>query len=283
MRVSTILMASLFMLASCSSFDGSDQTEDETPTQEQHEQEDVNEKDNEAPDEIDDEESDESEYSKEPDEVEEVELTEEEKLIQSIPASANTSEWNLIFVNPWVAIPEGYVPELTTVDNGFQIDSRIVEQWNAWKNAALNAGHNLYLVSGYRDVDLQAHYFSNTYQSYLNSGFSEDEALSRTKLYLTEPGHSEHHTGLAIDIVDAAWQASGKGLQTAYETQASQQWMVQTMVDYGFILRYPLGKEDITGIQYEPWHFRYVGQEHAQFMVENDLVFEEYVELMNLR
>ena len=112
---------------------------------------------------------------------------------------------------------------------------------------------------------------------------SEEEALDRTKDYLTEPGHSEHHTGLALDIVDEEWIVAGNGLIPEYDTQASQQWMMETMTDYGFILRYPAKKEEITDIQYESWHFRYVGEENAHYIVEHDLVLEEYIERLEMR
>ena len=86
-----------------------------------------------------------------------------------------------------------------------------------------------------------------------------------------------------MDIVDEEWIVAGNGLMPEYDTQESQQWMVDTMADFGFILRYPESKEDVTGIQYESWHFRYVGEENAQFIIEHDLVLEEYIELLQLR
>ncbi len=211
------------------------------------------------------------------------ELSEEEKLVEELPEEADLEDWNLLLVGPDNPLPEDFEPSLIEVDNEQQIDERIEASWYSWKKAALEAGHRLFFASGYRSVDHQRANFNQTYEGYLNEGYSEEEALNKTKEYLTEPGHSEHHTGLALDIVDEEWIVAGNGLIPDYDTQASQQWLVDTMADYGFILRYPAGKEEITGIQYESWHFRYVGEENAQFMVAQDLVLEEYIELLELR
>jgi len=211
------------------------------------------------------------------------ELTEEEQLLNDLPDNAHVDDWNLILVNPWEPLPEDYDPELVEVHNQQYIDARIKEAWNEWYDAALAAGHRLFFASGYRSVERQENNFNNQMNEYLNEGLSETESTARTKEFLTEPGHSEHHTGLALDLVDEEWIAAGNGLEQSYENQASQQWLVDTMTDYGFILRYPEGKEDITGIQYEPWHFRYVGEENAQFIEEHQLALEEYIELLNTR
>ena len=210
-------------------------------------------------------------------------LTAQEKLALELPANADLEEWNLILVNPWEALPSEFDPNLVVTMNEQQIDSRIIQAWEEWYKAALDAGHQLFFASGHRTVERQSSNFNRTYNNYLSEGYSEEEALLKTKEYLTEPGHSEHHTGLAFDLLDQQWVASGRTLEPDYDSQASQQWLVDTMSDYGFILRYPKGKEEITGIQYESWHFRYVGEEHARFMELHDLVLEEYIELIKLR
>jgi zinc D-Ala-D-Ala carboxypeptidase len=210
-------------------------------------------------------------------------LTAQEKLALELPANADLEDWNLILVNPWEALPSEFDPNLVVVMNEQQIDSRITQAWEDWYKAALDAGHQLFFASGHRTVERQSSNFNRTYNNYLSEGYSEEEALLKTKEYLTEPGHSEHHTGLAFDLLDQQWVASGRTLEPDYDSQASQQWLVDTMSDYGFILRYPKGKEEITGIQYESWHFRYVGVEHAHFMELHDLVLEEYIELIKLR
>lgn len=288
MKTITMLLASVFVLSACFNQEESPEVENQQDQEQVIEDENADEENDETTEE--EQESpgtpEEPETEEEESEVppqEEPELTEEAKLIQELPEQSSLEDWNLILVGPWDALPESFTPNVTEVDNQQRIDSRIVDAWYAWKEAALSAGHRLFFASGYRNVELQTTNFNNTYQSYINQGYSEEEALSKTKEYLTEPGHSEHHTGLALDIVDEEWIVAGRGLETAYETQASQQWLIATMADYGFVLRYPLGKEEITGIQYEPWHFRYVGPENARFMVKHQLVLEEYIELLTLR
>jgi D-alanyl-D-alanine carboxypeptidase len=85
---------------------------------------------------------------------------------------------------------------------------------------------------------------------------------------------------LAVDIVDSNWLETGKGLIPEYDTQPSQHWLIDNMTDYGFILRFPKGKEAETGIEYESWHFRYVGTENAKYLEKYDLSLEEYIQLL---
>lgn len=217
--------------------------------------------------------------------VEESSLIEEERsieeiLISELPEGVSYDDWNLILVNPNQALPDDFEIELVEVDNEQRIDSRIVDAWMSWKDAALQEGHRLFFASGHRDVTRQASNFNRSIQEYMDEGMTEEEAIEKSKEYLTEPGHSEHHTGLALDIVDEEWIVSGQGLEPEYENEASQKWLVSTMSTYGFILRYPEGKEEVTDINYEPWHFRYVGIENAEFIEANNLTLEEYIELL---
>lgn len=210
----------------------------------------------------------------------EEELSSADLLLNELPEEANHEDWNLILVNPVQALPADFEIELAEVDNEQRIDKRIVDAWTSWKDAALVEGHRLFFASGHRDVERQATNFNRSVQEYISEGLTEEEAIEKSKEYLTEPGHSEHHTGLALDIVDEEWIVSGQGLEPEYENEESQKWLVSSMSDYGFILRYPEGKEEITGISYEPWHFRYVGIENARFIEANNLTLEEYSELL---
>lgn len=266
MKAKSLLFSSIFLLASCSIIDNeSGQLEEEITQEEEQEIE--------------------QDTTKEEPEEEEIkeELTEEEKMIQKLPESASTEDWNLILVNPWEALPEDFNPELVEVHNQERIDSRIEKSWNDWFEAGADAGHQLFFASGYRSIELQENNFNREVQLNIDLGMSEEEANKKAKEYLTEPGHSEHHTGLALDIVDEAWIVAGNDLEPEYAEEPSQHWLEETMTDYGFILRYPEGKEEVTGILYEPWHFRYVGVENAKFIVENNLALEEFVELLSLR
>lgn len=131
---------------------------------------------------------------------------------------------------------------------------------------ARQAGYNMYVLSGYRSYNYQASLFNN---------YAAAHGRERANMFSALPGQSEHQTGLAFDVGDAS--ASGYNLQTYMENLASTQWMMAHCADYGFILRYPKGKEAITGYQYEPWHFRYVGVDTAKSIMSSGLTLEEYL------
>lgn len=110
--------------------------------------------------------------------------------------------------------------------------------------------------------------FNDKLISYQNEGYSYEEAYSQTKLTVQEPGYSEHQTGLAIDFSESGNQIHNDQMWD---------WLKQNAYKYGFILRYPEDKYDITKITYEPWHYRYVGKEVAKYITQNNLTLEEYV------
>lgn len=203
----------------------------------------------------------------------------EQEMIVSLP-DVSTKDWNLILVNNWHPIDETLEIPMETVADQKEIDARIVEPYTEWIKAAKEAGHTIFLASSYRSVERQQANYDASIQSYINEGYSREEAIEKTEDYIAVPGGSEHHTGLALDMVDNEWLSTGNGLVPEYDTQESQQWLVNTAADYGFILRFPKNKETETGIQYESWHFRYVGVENAQFIQQHGLALEEYIELL---
>lgn len=214
-------------------------------------------------------------------------VTEEEKdhlaLIESLPENVSTKDWNLILVNNWNPLPDDFEPDLVEVEPDKQIDRRIVNAYENWTAAAEAAGYNLYLASGYRSVERQQNNYDRSINQYVQEGYTKEEAVEKTEEYIAIPKRSEHHTGLAIDIVDQEWIAEGNGLTPDYDTQESQKWLIDTMGDYGFILRYPEDKKEVTDINYESWHFRYVGEENARFIIDHNLALEEYIELLTER
>ena len=120
--------------------------------------------------------------------------------------------------------------------------------------SAVNVGHSAFRVTeGYRTYEQQSLLFDSAADS----------------SFVARPGHSEHHTGLAADI-------SYHGVNIATSVQGT--WLMENAYRYGFILRYPMHKTDITSFPFEPWHYRFVGQLHAYFMHKNDLVLEEYID-----
>jgi len=175
------------------------------------------------------------------------------------------NSWELTLVNADNPIGE-YVPEVSEIE-GIPLDSRIIEPMQEFISAARAEGLSVLLSSGYRSYDEQSYLYNRKVEQY---GDAEVAAS-----IVARPGTSEHQTGLACDITDQYYELKNSSL----EDTALFQWMSQHCQEYGFIVRFPKDKEEITGIIYEPWHFRYVGKEVAQYMVEHNLCLEEFVEL----
>ena len=185
--------------------------------------------------------------------------------------------WNLLLVNPWNAIPEGYTvntKEVTEMVNEQSfVDERIYDDLMAMMHDCQAAGHDPLIYSAYREHETQCKYFEDEIVMFSGEGVSEQEAYDKAAALVAVPGTSEHECGLALDIVD---------LQIPYhnddqENTDTTQWFHEHCWEYGFIMRYPKGKEDITGIEYEPWHYRYVGKEAAKEMHESGQTLEEYL------
>ena len=207
------------------------------------------------------------------------EKEEHQAMLDALP-DVSSSDWNLILVNNSQLIDRNLDLPLTVLPNGYMIDERMKESYQNWLEKAAEVGFDIVLISSYRSVDLQQKNYDSSIQRYMDQGFTEEEAIKETEDYIAIPGGSEHHTGLAIDILDSEWLKTGKNLIPEYDTQDSQHWLVDNMTDYGFILRFPQGKEKETGIKYESWHFRYVGIENAKYIEKYDLALEEYIQLL---
>ena len=139
-------------------------------------------------------------------------------------------------------------------------------------DACRDAGYAPFLCSAYRTQETQQSLYDNKVQRLINSGMSEDEAKVEAAKAVAIPGTSEHQLGLAVDIVDANMQ----DLTDEQENTETQKWLMANSWRYGFIHRYPNDKTDITGIIYEPWHYRYVGKAAAQGIFNRDITLEEY-------
>ena len=181
--------------------------------------------------------------------------------------------WNLLLVNDWNPLPAGYDSDVTfsTVSGGKQVDSRIIDAVNRMLNDA--AAYDLAVVSAYRPKEEQDVLYWRKVKQYTDKGYSDLEAQKVGGTIVKRPGFSEHNCGLAMDV-------GGSGDYTLEQTFANTPayaWLIEHCADYGFILRFPEGKEDITGVIYEPWHYRYVGEEAARYIMDNDLCLEEYL------
>ena len=181
--------------------------------------------------------------------------------------------WNLVLINPWNPLPEDYVFELTTVTGKYRVDSRCADALKAMLADCKAAGLTPYICSAYRTWDDQVYLFDKKVKSFTDKGYSEEEAKILAAKETAVPGTSEHQLGLAVDILCTSrpWLDEG---QAQTETQ---KWLMANCHKYGFILRYPKGTTPITGIIYEPWHYRYVGVEIATEIMTRGITLEEYL------
>ena len=180
-----------------------------------------------------------------------------------------SEEWNLIVVNKWNELPENYSVELIELTNGQKVDSRIYPYLQEMFNAARAEGIYPIVREGYRTAEDQQEILDDKIQAYINQGYSKSRAERTAKEWVAKPGTSEHQLGLAVDINADSFRC---GDEEVYE------WLDRNAYKYGFILRYPPAKQKITGISYEPWHYRYVGVEVAKEIYERDICLEEYFE-----
>lgn len=192
----------------------------------------------------------------------------------------NPNDFILRLVNYNHTFKDEELPAELVSINGYQILPEVLDPYNDMVAAAQKENINLVIVSAYRSVSYQQEVYNDSVQTKRNEGKTEQEANDETAEYVAKPGTSEHHTGLALDIVDSTWPIGEKGLiEDFYETKAGK-WIDEHCVEYGFIIRFPRDKKDITKINYEPWHIRYVGVESAKYIKKNNLALEEYIELI---
>ena len=182
-------------------------------------------------------------------------------------------DWELLLVNPWNELPEDYDITLKALSNGMKVDERIYDDLNAMLAACRKAGLSPKVCSAYRTQAKQTYLYNNKIARLRNAGYSKKAAETEAVRWVARPGTSEHQLGLALDIVSSSYQ----GLTKKQEKTAEQKWLMEHCWEYGFILRYPNDKSEVTGIGYEPWHYRYVGQEVAMDMRDSGLCLEEYL------
>lgn len=182
---------------------------------------------------------------------------------------APDGDWNLILVNPEHVMPQGYEVELTQLSNGESVDERIYPYLQKMFDDARAQGVFPVVTSGYRTQQTQEMLYEQEIQKYRDQGYSDFEAEELAKKWVAVPGTSEHQLGLAVDIGAEALKS---------DKEQVYQWLYENSAQYGFILRYPEDKTEITGINYEPWHFRYVGKEAAQKIYEQGICLEEYLQ-----
>lgn len=170
----------------------------------------------------------------------------------------------VVLVNRWHPVPADLKLELVEFQ-GYRVDAACAEALGEMLSDCTAAGYDWHINSAYRSLEKQQSIWDRRYQNYICAGYSSEEAERLVGQSVAVPGTSEHHLGLAVDIDGEV---------------GVLQWLSEHCWDYGFIVRYPEGKTDVTGIIYEPWHFRYVGNELAAQLHETGLCMEEYMQML---
>ena len=184
-----------------------------------------------------------------------------------------TTPWNLMVVNKWNSLDEDYETNLKELSNGHSVDERCYDDLVSMIDDCRNAGLQPVICSSYRSYEKQEQLYNNKIEILIAQGYTKKQAVEEAGKSVALPGTSEHQMGLAVDIVDM----NNQNLDESQESTDVQKWLMANSYKYGFILRYPNGKSSITGIIYEPWHYRYVGKEDAIKIYESGLCLEEYV------
>lgn len=184
----------------------------------------------------------------------------------------------VILVNPWNYVPDGYEPDLVSLTSahgvqGSQVDKSCYDDLIAMIDDCNKVCPQAYVVSSYRTHQQQTDNYNRKVQYYVDQGYGEETAKIEAATIIAIPGTSEHQLGLAVDIIDTKLWA----LEWQQAELPAQQWLMEHCWEYGFILRYPYDKIDVTGIIYEPWHYRYVGKELAAELHELNITLEEYI------
>ena len=210
----------------------------------------------------------------------------------AVPANIFKHGRSLMLLNRKYELPENFQWDLVYWSNGNPVDAMYLncEERNSVQAvdkaayqplkdmfaAASKAGVPLQLVSPYRSIYLQDKLFTRSVNSYISQGYSEADAINKANYSRTFSGTSEHNTGLGFDILEYG----NHSLSTSFEKTAQFKWLMENAENYGFILRYAKDKVDKTGIMYEPWHFRYVGVEHAKKINALGMCLEEYIDYL---
>ncbi len=181
-------------------------------------------------------------------------------------------DWRITLVNYDNKLPENFEIKLANIDSTRQFDKRAInELLTMMKDAKKQGTTDMWVQSAYRSINYQQDLFDEKVNKYLTEGKTMEDAKTLTLQTINKPGTSEHNLGLAVDFNYVNYN---------FENTKAFKWLQEYADNYGFILRYRKDKEDITKVDYEPWHWRYVGSEHAKKMNELNMCLEEYVEYL---
>ena len=208
--------------------------------------------------------------------VERVEKPTEKPIENPVKEQSNVkneiTDWRLTLANYENILPDDFQVEVEEIADDRLFDARAIDDLKKMINAMGRDGiANIWVQSAYRSVERQKELYDNSVQKYLKQGKTQEEAERLTDEYINKPGASDHNLGLAVDF---------NNVDNKFEDLDGFKWLQKNAENYGFILRYPKDKEEITKISYESWHWRYVGEEHAKKMNELNMCLEEYIEYL---
>ena len=198
---------------------------------------------------------------------------------EKIPFFVNLDDWRYVLVNEINPLEKDFSVKTVWFSPGQYVDARIKEDLDAMFADAKKEGLKLMVCSSYREVKKQQQLMDSAVKRYMRRGMNYTDAFFKAREQIALAGTSEHHTGLALDIVGEDHQS----LDAAQAKTKEAIWLKEHAAEYGFILRYPADKEELTGIKFESWHFRYVGKEAAAYITEKNLCLEEFVLLAQLQ
>lgn len=181
-------------------------------------------------------------------------------------------DWRLILVNYENVLPNNFEVDLASIDQTRQVDKRIIDELiQMIKDMRKIQNFSIWVQSAYRSMDRQEELFNEKVEYYMQRGKNKSAAEELTMQTINKPGTSEHNLGLAVDFNYVNYE---------FENTEEYKWLKENAENYGFVLRYEKEKEDITKVNYEPWHWRYVGVEHAKKMNELGMCLEEYIDYL---
>lgn len=188
---------------------------------------------------------------------------------EAVPDDVDSPDSTTVIVNKLRALPADYTP-----DDLVELSTNFTEGNQQLREEAADAAEDMFVAAQEDDFELQAisSFRSYDYQQELYEGYLEQYGNDNTEGMSARPGHSEHQTGLALDIDSDDGQHA---LQTSFGQTDAGQWLAEHAHEYGFVIRYPEDEQDVTGFQYEPWHLRYFGEQFATRIFENSGVAEE--------
>lgn len=175
--------------------------------------------------------------------------------------------WAFYIVSREYPLPEDFIVYPKKIQGDYEMDYRAANYFLDMKEAAAADGIELTVISAKRSEEYQKELFDKEIESFIAQGLSEEEAYEAAREWVALPLESEHNSGLAVDL---------NSLDESFEESDAFKWLSEHAHEYGFILRYPKDKVGITGVRYEPWHYRFIGVYHATQIKEKGITLEEY-------